>query len=431
MEMLLLVLATIVFLGLSVNYFRLAFEVSNLWVVLGLLFPPSCIAFYVVFSPKYRLQALFHGVGFVALVLVSILYVRTYPLEFDQTRLAQIRNVIAPAFSDSPLAINTLPYATDAELEKYFSSKKRTVARVNGRSVRVKQVVFTDNMLRFKSFSRSGRGVEIAIDLSEADIPNPDNIELDLTPDSAFLPTVVVHSMPDRALEASAASYDYGYWLELTVEKTSDSEYTGFINLKLPDGQKSYLAGQFTAQNRDLVWDHDGVDRSYDSNDTIEYVAEKYLANKLGSSLVEVKQFDGTYFQTGLADASGQTRAQITLTDGSEQNIELRLFKGEFGWAVEHTPVRDLIAALKTMTQAPAASIGRQIPASQTSSVALDNLESVIGKPVILTTKDGRIREGSITSVDRYNVSLSIRMGGGSMAMLIRRRHISEVRTQE
>lgn len=426
-----MVLATMVFLALSVNYFRLAFAISNLWVALGLLFPPSCIAFYAIFAPKYRLQALFHGVGFMAVVLFTVLYVRTYPFEFDQTRLAQFRDWVAPAFSNTPLAINTLPYATDAELEQSFAREKRTVARLNGIRVKVKQVVFNHNILRFKSLSGFGGATEIAIDLANSDIPNPDNIELVTTPESADLPTVIVHTKSEKNVKPSATSYNYGFWLELKVEKINESEYDGFVNLKLPDGQKSYLAGHFVAQKRDLVWEHDGVDRNYDSNDTIEYVAEKYLANKLGSSLVEVKMFNDTYFQTGLADASGRTLAHITLVDGSDQNIELRLFKGEFGWAVEHTPVRDLIAALRAMTQAPTASIGRQIEASQTTSVDLGELESVVGEHVILTTKDGKVREGTIKSVDRYNVSLSIRMGGGSMAMLIRRRHISDVRIQE
>ena len=427
MEILLLVVAAAAFIGFAVNYFRIAFAVSNLWVVLGILIPPSCIAFYILFGRKYRAQAMLHGVSFVALILFSVLYIRAHPFDFDQTRFAQLRNWLSPAFADTPMAIETLPYATDAELDKYMAVKNRTVVRVQGHRMRVARVILNDNMLRFKTRSKSGSRIEIAIDLAEADIANPNNFELDLTPELGELPAIYIHLEQGSKAQPIQTTYDHGYWLETTLSKISDHQYEGFVNLKLPDGQKSFLVGHFTAQDRDLIWEYEDVNRSYDSNHTIEYIAEQYLVNKLGSSLAGISGFSDTYFQSTLADASGQTRVHITLSDGSEHQVNLSLFKGEFGWAVEHAPVRDLIAALKTISTRPAAAIDSHIETSEFIEIPIEELETVVGKSVMIMTSDGREREGVVKSVDPYNVSLSTRMGSGSMAMLIRRREVREV----
>ena len=153
--------------------------------------------------------------------------------------------------------------------------------------------------------------------------------------------------------------------------------------------------------------------------------------NKLGSALGSVERFEGTFFQTTLEEPSATTTAHINMVDGSQQHIALNLFKGAEGWTVEHSPVRELISALQAITKAPPAAINRKQLPTQISVFSIDEVDSLVGRSVVIVTQDGRVREGVVSAVDRYNVSLTTNMDGGSMAMLVRRREVKEIQVKD
>lgn len=432
MESALLLFGVVAFSALTLNYLKIAFQTANIWFLLGLLFPPSCIAFYVQFWGRYKPQAVLHGVSLVALILFSAIYIRAYPFEFEQTALSPLRNVIAPAYAESPLPIEPIVYATDAEMTRYLRpGRKRAVANIEQRTFRIDRAVVNNGIVRFKTKSKTGDELEVAVDLSEMEISNPNIIELDLTPEHTNLPTVYVIQHRKNNPAPSISVYDYGYWMEFSLNKMTNYQYDGFINLKLPDGAQSFVAGYFDAFDVDLVWDYGAVDRRHDSNHTIEYVAEQYLTNNLGSALGKVEAFHDTFFQTSLDEPSGRTVALLEMVDGSQQQVKLQLFKGDEGWTVEHAPVRELISALQAISKAPPASIRRAALPTQITVFSIDEVESLVGRSVVIVTQDGRVREGVVSAVDKYNVSLMNPMHGGSMAMLVRRREVKEIQLKD
>lgn len=426
METLLFYITLLMFAGFSLNCIRLAFAHSHFWGMLSVLFPPSWLAFYPVHWRDIRIQGIAHCVSFIGLLLFSSLYIRANPLEFDNHALASLRDVVAPAFAATPLALSAPKYATDLEVEKSRQlHSSQAYSHYAGVAYQFQQATFSDQMLRFKQLQPVKEPIEFVIDLSGFYAPTNTGLALHITPDSLHRPLVHVLKYAKGSAIPQVDSFDHGYWLELMLSNDGDAFYEGQIQLKLPDGKKSFLAGNFGASAQDLIWEFGEVNPQYDSNDTIQYVAQQYLLNHLGSSLQQVQSFSRTFFQTNLEEPTAHTLAKLSMVDGSEHDIQLRLFKSDQGWVVEHTPVRELISALQVIEEeAPAAIIPVPI---QPSVYSIDQVDELIGRSVRIITQDGRTREGIVDAVDRYNVSLVVPFQAGEVAMLVKRREVKEI----
>ncbi|MAR93130.1 MAG: hypothetical protein CML06_19965 [Pseudomonadales bacterium] len=395
------------------------------------MIPPAWVAFYSSRWDVMRTQAVIHLTAFCAVCLCGVLYIRAHPLWFDGHALAPVRNWVAPAHRPDPLVLNRPVFISDYEVQQQALAQASTAegsfARYRGEPLRFSRVLYRDGVLRFKQ-AETPASVEFLIDLGpSAPGFDKDGLTLDITPTSVKAPLVLVIREQPASAAPLVDAYSSGYWLELLLTRTDQQQFEGQILLRLPDADKSYLAGSFQASPLDLQWQLGEVDRDYDSNDTIEYVARQYLSNHLSSNLRAVEGFRDTYFQTGLPESTASTRARITLADGSQLELGLSLFKNAAGWVVEPAPTRDLISALQTMRQAPTASIPPASVLAQPSRLATTELEQLVGQKVTLVTHDGRSRHGQIQAVDRYNVSLVNRIGAGEMAVLVRRRDIKEV----
>ncbi|MBA54685.1 MAG: hypothetical protein CMK89_09540 [Pseudomonadales bacterium] len=430
METFLFTAALLAFAGVTLNCLRLAYGRSLGWGVACTIMPISWIPFYGLEWDRIRIQGVVHTLSLIALLFFSALYMRANPFVFDQGLLAGLRDRVAPAFGQTPLSLSSPKFASDYEINAKRLQGNGNYGRYLDREYRFDHVVFTDNMLRFKQLDAE-EPVEFAIDLHGYDVAESGSLVLDLTPTSTGFPLVHVMQYQPHSALPQVSSFERGYWLELILDRVTDARYQGQVVLKLPDGRKGYLAGNFNASARDLIWEFGDVKRSHDSNDTIEYVAGQYLVNNLGSSLLNVVDFHNTFFQTNLEESTGHTRVTVAMVDGSIHDIDIGLFKNDDEWVVERTPVRELIGALQTIRKAPPAAIAQQPVLQQVETFGPEDLESLVGRKVALKTHDGKTREGTVGSVDRYNVSLVTLLGGGEVALMVKRREVKEVRVQD
>ncbi len=430
METFLFIAAMLAFIGVTLNCLRLAFSQSTGWGVACTLMPLSWIPFYGSDWERLRGQGVVHTITLVAVLLFGALHVRANPFSFDDSALALVRDKVAPAYARAPLSLSAPKFASDYEIKRHSNRKGANYARFLGRDYRFQQVVFADGILRFKQLGQQ-EPLEFAIDLQGYDVDESGSLMLDLTPESTGFPLVHVMQYGAESALPGVSSFERGYWLELMLTRVTDNRYQGEVLLKLPDGRKGYLAGSFNAPTRDLVWEFGDVKRSYDSNDTIEYVASQYLINNLGSSLNEVVGFRGTFFQTNLEESTASTRVSVAMVDGSTHDIDIELFKNGSGWVVERTPVRELIGALQTIRRAPPASIRQKPVVKQLETYGQEDLDELIGRKVSIITYDGKIREGMVDAVDRYNVSLVTPLAGGEVALMVKRREVKEVRVED
>ena len=430
METLLLGLALAVFGATTINCIRLAFGESTGWGLACTVFPLSWLPFYGTRWDTLKAQGILHGVSLIAVLLFASLFIRNNPFLFDQHTLSTVRDYVAPAFAQSPLSLASAKFASNYDIEQNVGSKGIGYGRYRGIEYRFEQVVFSGGMLRFKQ-RETGSSLEVAIELPANEVEDSGSLVLDITPDAGYFPLVHVLQYNPQSALPKVHSFERGYWLELSLDRVSDYRFQGEILLKLPDGRKGFLAGDFNASSKDVLWELGEVVRSYDSNDTIEYIAEQYLINNLGTALHQVIDFNDTYFQTNLEASTAHTDVNLAMVDGSEHDIRIELFKHGNEWVVERSPVRELISALQTIQIAPPASIKKEPVMAIVETYSEKDLDELIGRNVELITHDGKIREGRVDAVDRYNVSLVFHLDAGEMAMMVRRREVKEVRVKD
>ena len=428
METALLLLATSLFLVCSVLYLRVAFQSTLGWGLAGILFPPSAGLYYALDWQRLRPLALLHLASVFMLGFTLALWVRAHPYSFDGTRLAWLRDWIAPAYARHHLEAGPVQFASEQELNPYLQQHHHaTGGEIDGIPVRFVRTTLVNGVLRLKSDENFFSETEVTIPLQGIKLDSGDNL-LEFTPASSHPPPVYVTHYPADMGKPEISVFDHGYWMDLMLSASNNKPlYTGYIKLRLPDHKQSFLAGEFRAFTRDLRFYGDDVDLSFDSNATIEYVAEQYLDDKLGNLLDHVNGFSDTFYQTALDNPTGHTEANVKLTDGSQHQFRVDLIKGSDGWVVSDGPTAQLVAALRTMKTQPPASIQTMSVVDQASHVDPAELDKLVGKRVVILTREGDKRVGTISDVDRYNVTLATAVDGGTMGMLVQRRDIAKV----
>lgn len=427
METALLLAGVIFFLVCTVLFLRHAFATTIGWGVTGLVFPPAAFLFYVLSWQRLKRLAVAHVGSTFLLVLACLLWVRAHPFAFDDTRLTWLRDAWAPAFAETPMMIEPAQYVSERELQPYLQGSRHPAGYFLGEQVEFVRTTFVNNILRFKSDEDVLSRMEVAIALDKIPLQTGENL-LEYTPESLDSPVIHVTYYPEGQQVPEMKVYTRRYWMELLISVKDGMLYTGYVKLRLPDRQRSFLAGEYRAYTRDLRFEGDEVDRQFDSNATIEYVAEQYLINKLGNQLEQVLGFTDTFFQTALDNPTGRTEAKIRLLDGSQHQVKIDMMKGSEGWVVDSGPTADLLEALRRMRAAPAGAIAPMPVRERLNLVNPDRLDAMVGQTVVILTRDGKQREGTISDVDQHNVTLAQPMDGGVLGMLLKRRDITEVK---
>ncbi len=431
METNLLLAGTAFFALCTLAFWRAAFRASVGWGVAGVLIPPSAIFYYAVFWSGKRLLALVHFTSLLMFVLVAVVWVRANPGWFDHSRLAPLRDWLAPASASTPLALQPVHFIAETDIAPYLKQNLGSAtARFDGQTLDMVRTTFIDGTLRFKSDETLFSTLEVSIPLQGISLRAGENL-LQYTPESTDNPPVIIARRSARELAPAMEIIEHGFWLELMITTTDTPVYHGYIKLRLPDAHQSFLAGDYRAYTRDVRILDDAVDRFFDSSATIEYVAEQYLINTLGHKLEKVTGFRNTFVQTALDDATARTEATVLMADGREHTVKFSLLKGDSGWVVKSAPELDLISALRVLRQNPPAAIGQTPLRDRLRSIDPQAVESALGQEVVILTLDGKQREGRVSAVDQHNITLAAPVEGGAMAMLVKRREVMEVQIRD
>ena len=427
METTLLLIGVVLFLVCTLLFLRYAFANTLSWGLAGLVFPPSAVIFYAVSWKKLKPLALVHLASVFLLLLAAMVWVRAHPYSLDDTRLDWLRDAWAPAFAEKPMIIEKNLFVSERELLPYLQNHSNPAGRIRGERVNFIRTTLVNNILRFKSDENVFSRIEVSIPLDGITLKPGENL-LEYAPESLDSPVVNITYYPEGKQVPEVFAYTYRFWLELLLSVKDGTIYSGYIKLRLPDRYKSYLAGEFRAYTRDIRFEGDDVDRFFDSNATIEYVAEQYLVNKLGNKIESVEGFQDTFFQTALENPTGRTEATFKLIDGSRHTMRIGLLKGSEGWVVDNGPTSELLDALKIMQTEPAGAIAPMPIRERLRIVDVESIDALVGKDVVISTRDGKAREGTIKEVDQHNVTLTLPMEGGTFAMLLKRREITQVK---
>lgn len=211
-----------------------------------------------------------------------------------------------------------------------------------------------------------------------------------------------------------------GYQMELQVTRRDDSSIAGFLQVILPDPDRSYLSGEFVARSNHLRYHDNRVDLSYDHPDTLEYVARQYLETQFPEKTVKMMRFYATRLLP--SEQAGTTRARVALVNGRVEERRLRLDRSEIGWAVTpgsmETEVVETASSGEIRLVVPGRDSQRQqapmvVPAPVTLPFA--ELAQLFGQQVVLHQPDGRYRTGVLRSMRRGRLMLESVVAGGTV----------------
>lgn len=426
METTLVLTGITLFLVCTLLFLRHAFANTLGWGLTGLLLPPSALLFYTAHWKNHKRLALVHLVSVLWLLLTAAMWIRAHPYALDGSRLSWLRDQWAPAFAERPLVIGQERFVTERELQPYLHGRTHPGGIMRGEAVDFVRTTLVNGVLRFKSDEDVFSRLEVSIPLEHVTLSPGENL-LEFTPESPDSPSVHLTYYPDGGRVPEVEIFSHRFWMELLISVKEGPVYTGYIKMRLPDQQRSFMAGEFRAYTRDLRFEGDEVDRFFDTNATIEYVAEQYLVNRLGNLLEQVTDFQDTFYQTVLENPTGRTEARLRLNDGSEHVIRISLLKGSEGWVVDSGPTAELINALRTLRNSPPSAI-RTLPARERlQQVDPAAVADLLGRAVVIFTRDGKQRTGIVSEVDQHNVTLESSLGGGTVGMLVKRSDIAEV----
>ena len=236
---------------------------------------------------------------------------------------------------------------------------------------------------------------------------NPPEIHLSELPQGETLPvTRIIRS---------------GYRLDLQMARLDRNQLTGFMQLILPDAQRSYLSGEFTAFTNNLRYQGDNVDLSYDHTDTLEYVATEYLDTQFPEKMLKSVSFRDSTLRS--SSGTGTTIARVTLSNGRIEDRLLRFERTDVGWAVSHgsrevTVVREAAEGLRVKTVVPGQEPTQQaepetvVPA-EPLELAFEELGTLSGQVLVIKRADGKQEQASVIDVKRGALRLEKMVGNG------------------
>ncbi len=236
-----------------------------------------------------------------------------------------------------------------------------------------------------------------------------------ITPAEAGGPPVHVSWKPEGRSYPETRIFKEGYRLELALAPLGDQQFTGALQLVLPDTLKSYLVGDFTVQTNHLRYRNGKVDLFFDHPDTLGYVAREYLHTQFPAGAVASIRIENVNLRR--AAREGEVQALVRLADGTVERRHLQLEENSVGWAVTpgsmETRVLEAGAGEPAEDGAMPAAGAPRAPSVTLRLHRFTDLASYLGQRVTVTEQDGQRSEGTLTRVNDQRLWLEMAMGSG------------------
>jgi len=238
-----------------------------------------------------------------------------------------------------------------------------------------------------------------------------------ITPAESSGPTVHVSWKPEGRSYPETRIFKEGYRLELALAPLGDQQFTGALQLVLPDTLKSYLVGDFPVQTNHLRYRNGKVDLFFDHPDTLGYVTREYLQTQFPAGAVQSIRIENVNLRR--AAREGEVQARVTLQDGTVERRHLQLEENTVGWAVTPGSMETRVLQAGSTDHRERGRNGKATPSNaDTPAVTLrlrrfTDLASYLGQRVTVVEADGGRTRGTLTRVDDQRLWLEIAMGAG------------------
>lgn len=213
-----------------------------------------------------------------------------------------------------------------------------------------------------------------------------------------------------------------GYQMELQLTRRDPQTLAGFLQVILPDPDRSYLSGELTVRTNYLRYVRDRVDLTWDHPDTLEYVGRQYLETQFPENTIRRLTFRDTRLL--MSESGGVSTATVELVNGRVEQRTLQFDRADIGWAVRpgsmQTTVLQQAADSTLRLVQPGATASRSPAAVEVPppvTVAFADMEIFNGRPVKVFQRDGRVREGVLRGIRRNRLLVESIIEGGTVEL--------------
>ena len=280
---------------------------------------------------------------------------------------------------------NELYVGSDKALNDLSRAEKKS-AYLNGR-IHNKAFIFKESTdsaefdskgtLRIKNGPDFHGQVEIAIELNEIP-PQVKDVEWRkiVREKDSGVPVIYISWLEKESNLFNSKRIDGAYIMDLRIKYNTDNQFFAYLQLVLPDAQQSYAIGDFSVYSSRLRFTDTGLDRTHDSNETLELIAAENLLNTYKRHVNQVYGFTQTDYDYRSGEALASTFVYLAMRDGSIKRLPLQFYKNENGWFLDVKGLQDQLKDNQNLlTQLPAGL--RPVPSSARRAQVVSAAEEI------------------------------------------------------
>lgn len=309
--------------------------------------------------------------------------------------------------------------------------------RVAGGTFRLSRAELLNGVLRFIEGDGTYPDREVAVFLGDRARSLGDRLSLNVAPDDTDAPMILISRRGVDGVPVSE-QISSGYRLELQLFPGKRDKLSGLVRMMLPDVDRSYLVGEFVAITSHLRYLGEDVDRDFDHEDTLFFVAEEFLGTQYAEGDVEQVSFSQTRMR--VLDHLAETVATVQLRDGREARHVIKFARAEFGWAVQvpesmaATEAAGFQPVYRVVPELVATRVERPRPtpaagaAAREIAVDFGQLGDYAGRAATVEYVGGRREEGVLRGLRRNRLVLEAIVAGGKVEYLVAPEELAAVR---
>lgn len=296
------------------------------------------------------------------------------------------------------------------------------------------EVKLIDGVLRIKQGVGFYGDREILVFLSNEQLKKARDQILIVSPGDSNPPSIHLSWQEQSSSVPQTQIFSTDYWMELKLNRIVKNKIEGFIRLMVSDDSQSHVVGRFSAYTDELRYLLGEVNTNYNSDETIEYVAEQYVNSQLDDNIMRVISYRNTLIDYFSGGNRASTEVLIELKSGRKQSLALTLEKSSRGWSVEPTSQVDfLVAEEATQTYVLTAKHVTKSAQHKAKAHTAENWRGVIrdykyflshlhefeGRVIQLALEGGKFKEGRFIRENSGNLVLKTKMTGGYMEQFV------------
>lgn len=292
---------------------------------------------------------------------------------------------------------------SDASL-KDLAQAERISATLNGR-IRGESFLFDVKKdvaefdalgtLRIKHGNDFFGDFEIAIEFGELPPQVKTPWKKTIRPDTPNPPVIYVSWYDSKEKMLRSRKYVKDYSLDFSLVNEEYNMFLGKMQLVLPDPEQSYLVGNITVFNSRLRFHGEGINKEYDSTETLEAIAAQTFIISYNKYIKTILGFEGTFFDYRSGDGLGYSTIYVQDDDSQIRKIPLIFYKNDKGWFLDVKGLKEQLRANENLIAKQPAGLSQPIQVDQKNIGNIQQAENQESLEVnkTITTEMAQVKE--------------------------------------